>query len=239
MRATVARHRWSVLAAALVLLFVVVIPIFAEWFAPSARAVVVPPIPQSDVHRVFVADWGYHASIIVEQPAGWRLGPPGQEGAPFVEYAWGDRRFYMEGNHWPHVLFAALLLPTASVTYVEAWNRAPDVATHARRMLVRTIGAEELRRLQISLEGTIRRGAGGERAAPYGVAAGYAGRFYPSIDSYIWSRDCNRWVVDRLTAAGLARGGRGVLFSSQVPGHLVGFTEVVRVTRPAAEPSVP
>ena len=224
------RNRWRALVVSLVLLFLVIIPVFAEWSAGSQRDVAVAAIPDSGVYRVFVADWGYHASIIVEQPPGIRLGPLGNEGAPFVEYAWGDRRFYMEGNHWPYALLAALLIPTASVTYVEAWNRMPDARAHARALFVREVSATELRRLLTSLEGSIRREPAGERAAPHPVAAGYGGRFYPSPDAYLWTRDCNRWVVDRLTPAGLARGSRGVLFSGQVPRHLLGFRPVLTVT---------
>ena len=229
------RPGWRRLLAALAAILLILIPCLVELFVTAPRDVDIPTPPDSRTYRVFVADWGYHASIILEQPDGWRLGPPPHEGAPFVEYAWGDRRFYMEGNHWPHALFAALFLPTASVTYIEAWNRAPDARSPAKRLLVRSVTADELRRLIVSLEATMRRDATGERALPYPIAQGYVGRFYPSPDVYIWTRNCNRWVVDRLTPAGLARGGRGVLFSGQVARHLVAFTEVSRTDNPASD----
>ena len=46
-------------------------------------------------YRIYVIDWAYHTAIVVPQPAGWALGPPGEEQAPLLEYAWGDRRCYM------------------------------------------------------------------------------------------------------------------------------------------------
>ena len=87
-------RRWMLAPAALGVLFLVVIPVIAELTAPSIGAAVPAPL-DSRSYRVFVADWGYHTSIIVERPPGARLGPEAREGAPFVEYAWGDRRFYM------------------------------------------------------------------------------------------------------------------------------------------------
>jgi hypothetical protein len=176
-----------------------------------------PTLPVADSsrrYRVFVADWGYHTSIILEQAAGWRLGPPGHETSPFVEYAWGDRRYYMESDHRPHALFAALLLPTASVTYVDAWPGAPQQGM--RTLVVRDVSARELMRLGEELE----RWRVGE---PYPTAKGYPGRFYPAPGAYLWWSDCNRWTVDRLGGAGMARSGRGVLFSGQVSGRLQGF----------------
>jgi hypothetical protein len=200
-------------------------PLFNELVPdrPAAAAAAISQ-PRGGPYRVYVADWGYHTSIIVEQPAGSRLGPPGRESARFVEYAWGDRRFYMEADHRPHSLFAALFLPTESVVYLAAWDSAPDSVARPRALYVRAVDAAELGMLLGSLESQIRRGgASAARADAFAPAAGYDGRFYPAHGRYLWWSDCNRWTADRLQAAGLARGGRGVLFSGQVAPRLVGF----------------
>lgn len=168
-------------------------------------------------YRVFVADWGYHTSIILEQATGWRLGPAGKEGSPFVEYAWGDRRFYMESDYRPHAVLAALFLPTDAVTYVDGWPGPPTSGAGMRSLLVRAVSAEELIRLTTELE---RWRAG---THPYPAVPGYAGRFYPAPGRYLWWNDCNRWTVERLRTAGLASGGRGVLFSGQVAPRLRRF----------------
>ena len=133
----------------------------------------------------------------------------------------------MESNHSPPAALAALFWPTASVTYVEAWAAPPNVRTNARELLVRDVSAGEVRRLLGSLEGSIRRTNAGARDSAYSPARGYVGRFYSSPDFYIWTRDCNRWTVDRLAAAGLAHRGFGVLFSGQVSGRLTGFHAVI------------
>lgn len=64
------------------------------------------------------------------------------------------------------------------------------------------------------------------RVAPYAPVADYPGRFYPAYGSYLWWNDCNRWTVDRLHAAGLARSGVGVIVPGQVPARLIGFERV-------------
>lgn len=174
--------------------------------------------------RIYVADWGYHTAIVIPQVNGWNLGPPDNPAAPFVEYAWGERRFYMESNFWPHAVFAALFLPTASVTYVAGRNGIPD--TGPRALYLREISGRQLRALVLELEASIQRDPSGRRLAAYPRAAGYSGRFYPGVGRYLWWMDCNRWTAERLRRAGLASGSRGVVFSGQVKGRLIGFTKV-------------
>lgn len=231
-------RRWRWWARALLGLSTVILvipPLFVE-FVPDRPPLMDLPdtrlgnaVPASRF-RVFVADWGYHTSVILEQTAqGFPRGPAGRERALFVEYAWGDRRFYMESDYRPHALFATLLLPTESVAYVAAWDAPPDSASRPRSLYVRTVSAAQLSALTTALERRIYHKAGGigERVAPFPPADGYAGRFYPAYGHYLWSSACNRWMVDRLAEAGLARGGRGVIFSGQVASRLVGFRAVV------------
>jgi hypothetical protein len=81
-------------------------------------------------------------------------------------------------------------------------------------------------RLAGSLESSIRHDSLGARESAFPPVAGYDGRFYPAHGEYLWWFDCNRWTVDRLATVGLARGGRGVIFTAQVPGRLLGFHPV-------------
>lgn len=176
--------------------------------------------------RVYVADWGYHTSIIFEQPTGWQLGPTGDARAPYVEAAWGDRRYYMESDYEPQAIFATLFLPTASVTYLAGWHTSPVSAAHPRALYVRTVSADQLGLIVASIESAIEHSNGGVRAPAFQPVAGYPGRFYPAHGEYLWWFDCNRWTVDRLAAAGMARGGRGVVWSGQVHSRLIGFRRV-------------
>lgn len=186
--------------------------------APAA----LPNVPDGP-YRVYVVDWGYHTAIVVPQPEGWTLGPPGEERAPLLEYAWGDRRFYMESNFWPQSVYATLILPTESVLYVDGRNSPPSFAG-ARAVYTRIVDAATLRALLVQLEREFRRAPDGSRVAPYSGHAGYAGRFFPADGRYLWTRNCNWWTVTRLRAVGLARSGAGVVFSGQVRARLDGFS---------------
>lgn len=62
----------------------------------------------------------------------------------------------------------------------------------------------------VELERVMERGADGQRFSPYVGHRSYYGRFYPAHGSYLWTRDCNWWTVERLRAAGLAGSSAGV-----------------------------
>ena len=136
------------------------------------------PEPPAGNYRVFVVDWGYHTAIVVEQPRGWRLGPPGAEDAPFLEYAWGDRRFYYESDYWPHSVFATLFLPTDAVLYLDAHPDPPRFGS-AEAVFARTVDAETVRTLLAALERTVRHDTSGARLAALAPAPGYRGRLLP------------------------------------------------------------
>jgi len=209
----------------IVLSVVIVPPLLVELFPDPPRPVVIPPAAPGR-YRVYVADWGYHTSIILQQAPGWQLGSLGNSAAPFVEFAWGDRRFYMDGNHRPDVVFAAIFLRTPSVAYVESWREDPVRIAHAAALYAREVDAAQLTSLAEDLEGTLRRSDSLNRPVPFLQTPHDAGRFYPAHGQYLWWMDCNRWTVDRLSDAHLAKGGRGVILSGQVSRRLIGFTRI-------------
>jgi hypothetical protein len=217
--------RGIVAVVATVIGFAIVFPLgFAVVAAEPARPMVSVPMPANGRYTIHVVDWDYHTSIILPQPPGWMLGPSGQERAAFVEYAWGDRRFYRDADYRPHAVFATLVLPTASVAYVAGRSTVPRTGSAAQAVYTREVDALTLHALAVELERTVKHDEYGNRAPPGVAVAGFDGMFYDAHGSYLWTRDCNRWTVDRLHAVGLAEHGRVVVFSGQVGKRLRGFT---------------
>ncbi len=207
----------------MILLALVGWPLLLAVVGPEPRARLAPlPPPPPGRFTVLVADWGLHTAIVLQQPPGWRLGPPGAEAAPFLELAWGDRRYYAGGERRPDAVAATLFRPTDSVLFLAAHPDPPRLHG-AIRVQERQVDGTTLRALLTALERSLRRSPDGERLPPLPRPAGGGGRFFPAHGPYLWTRNCNWWTVQRLAEAGLASHPAAVLVSRQVPGRLLGF----------------
>jgi uncharacterized protein DUF2459 len=220
------RWRRTGRVALAILVFMFGFPIVYTALVPERR----PPLADltavpNGAYRVYVVDWGYHTAIIIQQPQYWRLGSPGEETAPFLEFAWGDRRFYYESDYWPHAVFATLALPTESVLYLDGRPDPPPLRG-ARAAFYRVVDADTLRALLMEIERSARHDTTGSRVSAYPPAAGYSGRFFAAHGSYLWTRNCNWWTVERLARVGLATRPTGVIITAQVPSRLRGFVRV-------------
>lgn len=225
MKKTIALGRWKgwVFLAFLALLAGLP-PLYMAAFTPhpvSSPLLQNRSLPPEQVYDLYVANWGYHTSIIVQQPQGWRLGPANAVDAPFVEYSWGDRNFYMNANFSPFALFATVFLPTESVIHLRNWSQAPTSNDGMRRLYHRQIDAQQLRTLIVSLETTFQ--GASPRSAPLPPVARFRGRFYPGREFYIFWSACNAWTVRHLAAADLAQPGWAIIVAEQVAPQLRHF----------------
>ena len=217
------RAAWSIVALRAAL---VGLPPFFTAPVPSRSNFAVQRTNVATPLALYVVRWGYHTSIIVQRPPDLLLGTQSEPRARYVEYAWGDRRFFMQSDYRVQSLFATVFLPTEAVAYVDGWEVPPQRLSSAREVYVRILNARDMEKVIAVLEASITRDARGARVVPFAPVRGYDGRFYPAPGDYLWSSDCNRWTVDRLHAVGLARTGRGVIVASQVGARLEGFTRV-------------
>jgi hypothetical protein len=215
------RRLW--IAPALVGLLVAGSTLYILLFTPPAGPVTLPPLDPALARRVYVLVYEYHSSILVEQPAGWSLGPEGDEEAPFVEYGWGDRSFYMESNFWPHSLFAAAFLPTPSVAYVCGHRIAPNEEVVVGDVYVIECDAVRFERLVRVLEAQMVRGVDGGRPRAFPATPEYPGRFYPGREYYVVWWNCNTWTARMLDEAGFDVSPALVMAAGQVGGRLREF----------------
>ena len=211
-------RRWLVRVLSALAAIVFLPPLVSELLRRNPSPSPLPAPPPGN-YQVCVADWGYHSSIYLQQPPNWTLGVPGDEKPKFVEYAWGARRYYMNGDHSLHSLLITLFLLPEPAAYVETHDAPPE---QARGSWCREVNESQLLRLASELEGQMRFEGDGVRHI-YPAAKHYTGRFYHAAGRYIWTYDCNRWSIERLHRAGLARYSFGVIHSKQVAGRLIGF----------------
>ena len=233
------RRRWwrkrrgmLLLSAATVGLLVVLPMLVPDSAIAPAAAVRMPALTPEDAasrYAVYVADYGYHTSIFVEQPQDWTFGHAEAEPDPagaYAEYAWGDRRFYMESRYAPWSVFATLVLPTEAVAYVAHHARAPDRMRGLRALHRRDVSAAEMLVLSTQLERWIVRDGAGARSRAFARVPGYAGRFHRAFGRYSWWRNCNRWTLEQLAVIDASREHALVVMPAQVLSRLEGFVSV-------------
>lgn len=227
------RRGGMLLLAAGTISLLALLPLMASDHAIApAAAVRLPALtPQDSARRyaLYVADYGYHTAIFVQQPQAWSLAHA--EAAPdssgvYAEYAWGDRRFYMESRYAPWSLFATLLLPTDAVAYVAHHDRAPEQSPGLRALHRRDVSAAEMVALSIQLERWIVRDSAGARSQAFARAPGYRGRFHRAFGRYSWWQNCNRWTLAQLAVIGASRERILVVTPAHVLSRLQGFAPV-------------
>ena len=204
------RFRWlwiPALYAALCWLFIAAV-------TPAPGPVKLPPVPAGE-YRVWVLGYGYHTAIYIEQPRGWRLGPPGKEAAPFVEFGWGDRGWYYESDMSWLSGANAVLVPSRTVFYVAGYDKEPAQAWPGLPLVERKFSGQELHALACTLEQCCLRTLQGERVEPLPTSPEYEGRFYESREFYIGWHSCNHWTIEQLRKSGQDVNELGVITQNQ------------------------
>lgn len=199
--------------------------IYMALFTPPAPEIKLPSIQQlqQSQYDVYVVNWGFHTAIIVEQPQGWTLGPPNHPQAPYIEYGWGDKRFFMLSDTSIPATLAAAILPTPSVVYLRGRDAPPTEENYARQLYHRQISPQQLYTLIGILEQSFQRSPQGNRVEPYSQVSAFAGYFYPGREYYIFWSACNAWTIKHLHRIKIAQSDIPVIFAEQVGPSLQSF----------------
>lgn len=211
-------------AGAIVSAGVLILPwLWIGLFEPGPREVELPALPDREHWDVYVVVQARHTTIVVEQPPGWNLGPPGDREAAYLEYGWGDRDWYFAQERGIANAVTAGLLPTSSVVHVAGHAHPPHESQPGHPVYHREFDPAQFRRLLVSIEETFAAPPAEREPLPKNV---YRGRFYEARPAYIFWRNCNSWTLNRLARADDAHSAFGVVTEKSAVERLRGFTLV-------------
>lgn len=165
--------------------------------------------PSDALHTIFVVQRGWHTGVAI-RAADWPDKSWGLlrefPGVRYLEFGWGDERFYQAEKNTFWMGARAALWPTPSVIHVIGIGDATTLeiqanAIRANDVVPVRVSAEGLRELTAGIE----REFEGERPVVAGPEVPWApapNRFYKSERSFYFPRMCNWWIARHLEAAG-------------------------------------
>lgn len=172
---------------------------------------VAPRLTSADVAHVVSNGW--HTGIVIDRASLEASGLPPEAAdfpdAPFLEFGWGDRDFYMGLDETLWTTLKAALVPTPAVMHVAALERPP--APSATVTVVRlSLSEPSLLRLIDAVSASFDRAEGGA-AMPIGRGRYGESRFYPATGRFHLLDNCNTWTARVLSEAGVPVSPAGVV----------------------------
>jgi uncharacterized protein (TIGR02117 family) len=176
------------------------------------------------LHSIYVVRRGWHTGIAISTShwpdSEWAL-LDDFPGADYLEFGWGDERFYQAEQNTPWLTTRAALWPTSSVIHVIGFE-APLGDMEALEVEPVRISADGLRRLTNSLEREFA-GASPTVSGPQSTLAPSPNQFYEATRSFYFPRMCNWWVARLLETAGCPIQPWTVVTASRVMREARGF----------------
>jgi uncharacterized protein (TIGR02117 family) len=125
----------------------------------------------------------------------------GIERQTYLEFGWGDARFYQAGGGGVWLAVRALFWPTESVMHVAGFEHPPGRFFAGSERLRRTISGAELNRLLAFLSDSFWMTDSGETEI---LGRGLYGdsRFFRGKGRYLFPETCNVWTARALAAMG-------------------------------------
>lgn len=174
-------------------------------------------------YRIWVAATGWHTAIILSraEAAATRLLPETADfvNVAYLEFGWGDRRYYTAEDQSVGLALEAALAPSPSVMHVGGYTQSPESLYAQRRLLAMELSETQFRRLLRSISQDIERG-GAERAEPFAQGLWPNSRFYEASGRFHLFNTCNTWTAEKLRAAGLPLSSFGVITTGDLMARL-------------------
>lgn len=181
-----------------------------------------PVLPQSNVDEekkfVYIVDHGWHTGIVVDAKAAATvitgLGFDYNE-IDFIEFGWGDRGFYQTDSFSLWMAVKALFASTGSVMHVAGLRHDPEVYfRHSEIVRVQVSKSRHIAMLKF-IDNTFERdGQGRVNRIGRGLYAYSA--FYSATGHYHVFNNCNTWINEALSEAGITDKGAMTLTASSV-----------------------
>jgi len=164
-----------------------------------------PPAADAPVEPVWVVDHGWHTGLVLARssiPAG--LLPEQDEfpAARYLEFGWGDTRFYQTRDAGVALAIRAALFSKGSVLHVVGFGTRPEQAFAIGDVVEVRLSRPGFEALARFVDGSFDRD--GQPAASRRVPGLYGeSAFYSARGRYHLLYTCNTWIADALRAAGL------------------------------------
>jgi uncharacterized protein (TIGR02117 family) len=176
------------------------------------------------LRTVYVIQRGWHTGVAVAKHdwpnREWSLLNDFPE-SNYLEFGWGDARFYQAERNTFWLGVRAALWPTASVIHVIGLND-PISNAYAEAIVPVRVSHDGLRALTEAVEHEFT----AEHPVPTGSplrAAPHPNRFYDAKRSFYFPRMCNWWIAARLKEAGCPIQPWSVITASRVIREARGF----------------
>lgn len=157
-----------------------------------------------NMHDVFVVFHAWHSGIVIEQETWKEKGGYTHELIPettFIEFGWGDGKYYPSESFSLWRAIRAILWPTSSVLHVSGYNSPPDEILSSERVHKITITEDELDILisEIKNEFIVQDG----EIIHQNPGIYHLGQFFEASSTYHLFRTCNVWTAQKLRNSGL------------------------------------
>ncbi|MFP6746671.1 MAG: DUF2459 domain-containing protein [Alphaproteobacteria bacterium] len=153
---------------------------------------------------IFVTSNGWHTGLVMAKtdiPPGLLPEVADFAEAVYVEFAWGDAKFYPAKVTTALMTMRAALLPTPAVMHVVGLWTAPERYFPEAEIVTLSVGRADFRNLVEFIHGGFER-SGAQRVAASAPGLYPSSGFYPATGRFHLFNTCNTWTARALRAAG-------------------------------------
>jgi uncharacterized protein (TIGR02117 family) len=183
-------------------------------------------------HEIYVINYAWHTGIVLARrdlPAGRIPEAEDFPDAAYLEFGWGDRKYYPARDPGIGQALAAGLIPTDSVVQVAGLPRSPQDYYASAEVHAFPVTSSGILNLVEQLHAVFDRDDK-ERADVLHISASERMRYYPAHGRFHLFNTCNTWTARKLAAAGLPISAGGVITAEQLMRRVRRLTESAQVS---------